>query len=163
MGAYDRFGISDGDQNDGWEQMGVVSHDIPDLHAIAKYILGYFDEVFSCCVAENKASALSLGARHKIYWHVYVFGPGYFVWPWNLAYRTMCDVTRGGVGKQWTVGAGCGGGGRETINFILHTRCVNTCGRALWGGVNNEQKLSAVAHVIIGSCYKYGRYRHWCR
>jgi hypothetical protein len=26
--------------------------------------------------------------------------------------------------------------------------------------VNNEQKLSAVAHVIIVSCYKYGRYRH---
>jgi hypothetical protein len=30
----------------------------------------------------------------------------------NLAYRTICDVTRRGVGKQWTVGAGCGGVGK---------------------------------------------------
>jgi hypothetical protein len=30
---------------------------------------------------------------------------------------------------------GCGGeGGRETMNFILHTPHVNTCGSGLWGG-----------------------------
>jgi hypothetical protein len=49
----------------------------------------------------------------------------------NLAYRTICDVTRGG----WeTMNCGRGlWGGRETINFILHTRYVSTCGRGLWG------------------------------
>jgi hypothetical protein len=45
--------------------MGAVSHDIPDLQAIAKYILCYFYEDFSCCVAEKGTSALSLGARYK--------------------------------------------------------------------------------------------------
>jgi hypothetical protein len=29
--------------------------------------------------------------------------------------------------------------------------------------MNKKQKLSSVAHLIIVSCYKYGRYRHWCR
>jgi hypothetical protein len=69
----------------------------------------------------------------------------------NLAYRTICDVTRG-CRKTMNCGSGLWGG-RETMNFILHTRYVSTCGRALWGRwVNNEKKLSAVAHVIIGSC-----------
>jgi hypothetical protein len=72
----------------------------------------------------------------------------------NLAYHTICDVTRGGGGGRETMNCGRGlWGGRETMNFILHTHYVNTCGRALWGRwVNNEQKLSAVAHVIIVSC-----------
>jgi len=46
--------------------MGAVSPDIPALQAIAKYILGNCDVDFSCCVAEKEASALYLGARHKI-------------------------------------------------------------------------------------------------
>jgi len=66
MGAYGRFGISADGQNNGWEQMGAVSHDIPALQAIAKYILCYCDVDSSCCVAEMETSALSLRARHKI-------------------------------------------------------------------------------------------------
>jgi hypothetical protein len=34
------------------------------------------------------------------------------------------------------------------------------CGRGR--GTKKKQKQSAVAHVIIVSCYKYGRYRHRC-
>jgi hypothetical protein len=59
----------------------------------------------------------------------------------------------GNLAHHTNVTSHVGGGGRETMNFILHTRYISTCGRALWGRwVNNEQKLSAVAHVVIVSC-----------
>jgi hypothetical protein len=57
----------------------------------------------------HSIQAVMVSTENPNFWHVYVFGPASFVCPWNLAYCTICDVTRSGVGKQWTVGAGCGG------------------------------------------------------
>jgi hypothetical protein len=51
-------------------------------------------------------------------------------------------------------------------NVIVYTRYVSKCLGAGCGrgrGTKKKQKHSAVAHVIIVSCYKYGRYRHRCR
>jgi hypothetical protein len=101
------------------------------------------------------------------FWHVYVSGSAYFVWPWisRVPYRTIRDVTPGSLSATDTYIVYHVTHFEASRNLTLHTRYVSTyvgagCGR---GRKKRKQKLPAVAHVIIVSCYKYGRYRHWCR
>jgi hypothetical protein len=57
------------------------------------------------------------------FWHVYVFGPIYFVWPWE-SHRTRSDITPGSLSATNTCIV------YHVTHFetsILHTRYVSTC------------------------------------
>jgi hypothetical protein len=48
-------------------------------------------------------------------------------------------------------------------HWPLHALHKDMSGSGRVRGTKKKQKQSAVAHVILVSCYKYGRYRHRCR
>jgi hypothetical protein len=68
-------------------------------------------------------------ASDLVYWHVYVFGPAYFVWPWNSSepYRTIRDVTPGSLSTTDTCIVYHVTHFEASRNVILHTRYVSTC------------------------------------
>jgi hypothetical protein len=63
------------------------------------------------------------------FWHVYVLGPTYFVWPWKSSepHRTIRDVTPGSLSATDTCIVYHVSHFEASRNVILHTRYVSTC------------------------------------
>jgi hypothetical protein len=74
----------------------------------------------------SNVCAVAVPAVWSTYWHVYVFGPVYFIWPWE-SHRTVRDVTPGSLSVTDTCIVYHVTHFEASRNFILHTRYVSTC------------------------------------
>jgi hypothetical protein len=64
-----------------------------------------------------------------VFWHVYVLGPAYFVWPWksSVPHRTIRDITPGPLSATDTCIVYHVTHIDASRNVILHPRYVSTC------------------------------------
>jgi hypothetical protein len=83
------------------------------------------------------------------FWHVYVLGPTYFVWPWKSSVLHVTFVTshRG----HWPLRIGYHVTRfKVSRNVILHTRYISTCVGAGCGRGRGTKKTNAIR---CGACY----------
>jgi hypothetical protein len=85
-----------------------------------------------------------------IYWHVYVLGQGYFVWPWSPhRHRTFRDVRPGPLTVTDTCIMYHLKNFEAFQNVILHMRYVSTCVGARVVGVEKQWTNA----IRCGACY----------
>jgi hypothetical protein len=106
-----------------WSRTSWPSHD--DYSPKKNLRLKYF--LFSCLAPPN--TGVLHGQLWSYYWHVYVLGPTYFVWPWKPSepHRTIRDVTPKSLSTTDTCIVYHVSHFEASRNFILHTRYVSTC------------------------------------
>jgi hypothetical protein len=85
------------------------------------------------------------------FWHVYVLGPAYFVWPWKSSapHRTIRDVTPGPLSATDTCIVYDVTHFEASWNVSLHTRYVSTCVGADCGRVGKQWTKA----IRCGACY----------
>jgi hypothetical protein len=125
-------------------------------------------------VGPNFLLVCVLAIQANCFWHVYVLGLTYFVWPW-APYRTICDVTPGPLSATDTYIVYHVTHFEASRNVILHTRYVSTyvavgCG---WGRGTKKKvnvylpslrmkvpdRVYVLGHTYTGhTLIKYNRY-----
>jgi hypothetical protein len=122
------------------QESSICCYPEPHVHTVFWDLLECYSPLFVINKRAVWRRLLTLRLPNIIFWHVYVLGPVYFVWPWksrtpHVTSRTECnnDVTQGTLTATDTCIGYHVTRFEASRNVSLHTRYVRTCVGAVCG------------------------------